>query len=103
MPHLLYPRERAPSTHWIGGWVSPRVIQDMEGKRKNSQLLPGIKPYNPIVQPVAQSLYQLSHHGSYTVNFLIPKSYACIKSLSFQRLDVSVYQNSSHITEKENS
>jgi len=21
MPQPLYPRERAPDTHWIGGWV----------------------------------------------------------------------------------
>jgi hypothetical protein len=25
MPRPLYPRERAPGTHWIGGWVSPRT------------------------------------------------------------------------------
>jgi len=28
-PRQLYPpRERAPGTHWIGGWVSPRTGLD---------------------------------------------------------------------------
>jgi hypothetical protein len=27
----LSPRERAPGTHWIGGWVDPRAsMDDME-------------------------------------------------------------------------
>jgi hypothetical protein len=29
MPWLLYPRERAPGTHWIGGWVGPRASLDV--------------------------------------------------------------------------
>jgi hypothetical protein len=30
----LYPRERAHSTHWTGGWVSPRAgLDDVEGRR----------------------------------------------------------------------
>jgi hypothetical protein len=28
MPRPLYPRERAPGTHWIGGWVGPRADLD---------------------------------------------------------------------------
>jgi hypothetical protein len=27
-PRPLCPRERAPDTHWIGGWVGPRAGQD---------------------------------------------------------------------------
>jgi hypothetical protein len=30
----LYPRETAPSTHWIGGWVGPRAGLDAVVKRK---------------------------------------------------------------------
>jgi hypothetical protein len=30
------PRERAPSTHWIGGWVGPRAVLDAVVKRKIS-------------------------------------------------------------------
>jgi hypothetical protein len=28
MTRPLYPGERAPGTHWIGGWVGPRVRLD---------------------------------------------------------------------------
>jgi hypothetical protein len=28
------PRERAPGTHWTGGWVGPRVVLDAVVKRK---------------------------------------------------------------------
>jgi hypothetical protein len=27
-PHLFTSRERAPGTHWIGGWVGPRAGLD---------------------------------------------------------------------------
>jgi len=27
-PSRFTPRERAPSTHWIGGWVGPRAVLD---------------------------------------------------------------------------
>jgi hypothetical protein len=30
----LYPRERAPDTRWIGGWVGPRAVLDAVVKRK---------------------------------------------------------------------
>jgi hypothetical protein len=33
-PRLLYPQERAPGTHWIGGWVGPRAGLDAVVKRK---------------------------------------------------------------------
>jgi hypothetical protein len=33
-PRPLYPRERAPVIHWIGGWVDTRVGMDMVLKRK---------------------------------------------------------------------
>jgi hypothetical protein len=33
-PAALSPRERAPGTHWIGGWVGPRAVLDAVVKRK---------------------------------------------------------------------
>jgi hypothetical protein len=33
-PGRFTPRERAPGTHWIGGWVGPRAILDTVVKRK---------------------------------------------------------------------
>jgi hypothetical protein len=36
-PGCFSPREGAPSTHWIGGWVGPRAGLDVVSKRTNSQ------------------------------------------------------------------
>jgi hypothetical protein len=36
------PEEEAPGTHWVGGWVDPRVGLDSIEKRKI--YLPGIEP-----------------------------------------------------------
>jgi hypothetical protein len=48
----LYPGERAPGTHWIGGWVGHRNgLYDME-KRK-FLTLPGLDSDLLVVQPVA--------------------------------------------------
>jgi hypothetical protein len=33
-PGRFTPRERAPGTHWIGGWVDPRTSLDKVEKRK---------------------------------------------------------------------
>jgi hypothetical protein len=33
-PSCFTLRERAPGTHWIGGWVGPRVVLDAVVKRK---------------------------------------------------------------------
>jgi hypothetical protein len=44
------PRERAPDTHCIGGWVGPRA--GLDTVVKTSQPLPGLEP--PIIHPLAQ-------------------------------------------------
>jgi hypothetical protein len=47
----LYPRERAPGTHWIGAWVGPRAVLDAGvnySKRNNvkdGMLLPDCKAF----------------------------------------------------------
>jgi len=38
------PRERAPGTHWIGGWVGPRMVVDVVVKRKIPSLHQESKP-----------------------------------------------------------
>jgi hypothetical protein len=53
-PRPLYPRERAPGTHWIGGWVGPRAGLDGVVKRKIPSPRRESNPRTPIVQPVAQ-------------------------------------------------
>jgi hypothetical protein len=47
------PRERVPDTHWIGGWVGPRVVLDAVVKRKIPNPRRELNPRTPIVQPVA--------------------------------------------------
>jgi hypothetical protein len=53
------PTERAPGTHWIGGWVGPRAVLDMVVKRKIPS--PSRNSDRPARIP---ALYQLSYHGS---------------------------------------
>jgi len=40
-PRHFTPRERAPGTHWIGGWVGPRAVTSMW--RKLEALTPEVK------------------------------------------------------------
>jgi hypothetical protein len=47
------PREGAPGTHWIGGWVGPRAILDVVVKRKIPSPHWELNPRTLIIQPVA--------------------------------------------------
>jgi hypothetical protein len=53
-PGRFTPRERAPGTHWIGGWVGPRAVLDAVVKRKIPTSHWESNPRTSIVQPVAQ-------------------------------------------------
>jgi hypothetical protein len=48
------PREKAPGTHWIGGWVGPRAVLGAVVKRKIPSPRRDSNPRTQIVQPVAQ-------------------------------------------------
>jgi hypothetical protein len=48
LPDHFTPRERAPITNWIGGWMGPRASLDKVVKRKESLPLPGIKLWSII-------------------------------------------------------
>jgi hypothetical protein len=49
-PGRFTPKERAPGTHWIGGWMGPRTVLDAVVKKK----IPApAGNRTPIVQPVA--------------------------------------------------
>jgi hypothetical protein len=62
-PCHFTPREKAPGTHWIGGWVGPRAGLDDLEKRK-FLTLPGLE-LRPLSRPArSQSLYQLCYPGS---------------------------------------
>jgi hypothetical protein len=47
------PRERAPGTHWIGGWVGHRTgVDDMEERKMST--LPGLELCPAAIQPIAR-------------------------------------------------
>jgi hypothetical protein len=52
-PGRFTPTERAPGTHWIGGWVGPRAVLDAVTRKIPSPRRQS-NPRTPIVQPVAQ-------------------------------------------------
>jgi hypothetical protein len=52
-PGCFTPRERAPDTHWIGGWVGPRAVLDAVVKRKIPIPCQESNPRNLIIQPIA--------------------------------------------------
>jgi hypothetical protein len=56
------PRERAPGTHWIGGWVGPRAVLDTVVKREIPSPQRESNSDHPIVQPIASSRIFLSVH-----------------------------------------
>jgi hypothetical protein len=72
-PGRFTPRERAPGSHWIGGWVSPRAVMDAVVKRKIPSPSRESNPTTPIVQPVAQ------RYTDWAITVLYPIS--CIHKL----------------------
>jgi hypothetical protein len=50
LPGHFTPEERAPGTHWLGGWVGPKVGLDVVANKQNST--PAMNR-TPVVQPVA--------------------------------------------------
>jgi hypothetical protein len=59
-PGRFTPRETAPRTHWIGGWVGLRIdLDDVE--RRKILSLPGLEPLGRPAR--SQSLYRLRHPG----------------------------------------
>jgi hypothetical protein len=53
-PDRFTPREKAPGTHCLGGWVGPRAVLDAVVKRKIPSPRRKSNPRNPIVQPITQ-------------------------------------------------
>jgi len=61
------PRERAPATHWIGGWMGPRAVLDDVVKRKIPSSRRETNPGNPVrpVRSLVSMLTEISRlfHG----------------------------------------
>jgi hypothetical protein len=53
-PGCFTPKERAPRTHWVGGWVGPRAILDAVVKIKIPSPHLELNPRTPIIQPIEQ-------------------------------------------------
>jgi hypothetical protein len=60
-PAALYPRGRAPGTHWAGDWVGPTAALDAGARRKILCFCGGSNPGGP---PRSQTIYCLSYRGS---------------------------------------
>jgi hypothetical protein len=87
-PGRFTPRERALGTNWIGGWVGPRAALDTVVKRKISSHRRESNSRTPIVQPVGQALFRLSHYIELSLTRL--DEYSCLakrKYLSTWELD----------------
>jgi hypothetical protein len=64
-PGCFTPRERAPGTHWIGGWVGSSAGLDAV-KRHISSPRRESNPRTPIVQPVAHNFVYFKFFGGET-------------------------------------
>jgi hypothetical protein len=62
----LPPWERAPGTHWIGGWVNPRAGLDDVDKRK-FLTIPGLELLSLGRPARSQSLYRLRYPSSWII------------------------------------
>jgi hypothetical protein len=74
-PSHFIPGERAPRTHWIGGWVGPRAgLDNMEKKKCLTPL--GLE-LRPLSHPAcSQLLYQLRYPNSVFVTVFLEISCA---------------------------
>jgi hypothetical protein len=89
-PLPLYPRERAPGTHFIGGWVDPRAgLDDMEKWKFLN--LSGLELPPPGRPARSQSLYRLSYRGSQVVIICRRTSVAVSGSASAVYIDIRAY------------
>jgi hypothetical protein len=91
-PGRFTSRERAPGTHWIGGWVGPRSVLDAVVKRRIPSPRRESNPRTPIVQSVTQSLYRLSYQGCHNLTIPNPKPKA--QCFSVPGVDLSVLRAS---------
>jgi hypothetical protein len=83
-PQPLYPRERAPVTHWIGGWVDPRA--GVDGFEKRKLLPPPGLELRPLGRPArSQLLYRLLYPGSSCIYILSNEKFCLVSA--YKKLD----------------
>jgi hypothetical protein len=49
----LHPQAALPDTHWIGGWLEPRVCLDAVAKKKKNSFIAPAGNQSVVVQPIA--------------------------------------------------
>jgi len=54
-PGSFTPRERAPGTPWIGGWMGPRADLDAVVKRKIPSPPPGTEPNRNVTRSKSET------------------------------------------------
>jgi hypothetical protein len=73
----LYPEERTPGTHWVGGWVGPRTGQDAVVKKI---ILSPRQELNPGRRARSQALYRLRYPTLQLFNIAHTKKYTSLLS-----------------------
>jgi hypothetical protein len=69
LPGRFTPGERAPGTHWIGGWMGPRAgLDDLE--KTKFLTLPGLNFELSVFQPIA-SLSTANHTVGLCIQFYV--------------------------------
>jgi hypothetical protein len=85
-PRPLYSGERAPGTHWIGGWVDPKIGLD-EIENWKFLTLPGLE-FRPLGRPArSQSLYRV-HPEKEGVKKYCVIYYICLSQQKVNRITV---------------
>jgi hypothetical protein len=82
LPCHFTPKEIAPGTHWIGGWVGPRAVLNAVAKRTIPSPRRESNPRTPIVQPVAQ------RYTNWAITALSLYIYTHIRIYSFKNIFV---------------
>jgi hypothetical protein len=99
-PGRFTPRERAPGTHWIGGWVGPTAVLDAVVKRKIPSPLRESNPRTPIVQPVAQRYTDWAITACrrwYIFYFdVLPNAFWIVHFISFNCVQFYVYSSTAY-------
>jgi hypothetical protein len=84
-PCRYTPGEKAPGSHWIGGWVDIKAFMVDVEKRK-FLTLPGLKPWPLSLPARSQSLYWLRLHGSlYNVDDKMINQYGAVYGMRIGR------------------
>jgi hypothetical protein len=87
-PGRFTPKERAPGTHCMGGWMGPRAVLNAVVKRKIPSLRQESNPITPIVQPVAQRYTDWAITAPTILVYTVLISFRLCHTLFFNKLSI---------------